>query len=182
MSRNLTAPMIQGITAVNVSLCFLVDLTLTTGVTHIWSGVGSVSYNGNTYVGVGSLGSIGDITEGTDVKAQGTSIALSGIDPSLMADSLNDIQLAAPCTIWLATFSGGTITAAYQLYVGTVDRPVMPIGPKSMQISLALENMLLNLQRPNMRRYTSPDQRIYYPDDIGFHWVESLNDLALVWG
>ena len=182
MSRNLSAPMIQGITATNVSLCFLVDLTLTTGVTHIWSGVGTVTFNGNTYAGVGSLGSIGDIAEGTDVKAQGTSITLSGIDPALMADSLNDIQLGAPCTIWMATFSGGAITAAYQLYVGTVDRPVMPIGPTSMQITLALENKLLNLQRPNMRRYTSADQRIYYTDDIGFHWVEPLSDMALRWG
>ncbi len=182
MARNLSTQMIQAITSNEVVPCILVDLTLTTGVTHIWSGVGSISYNGNTYAGVGSLGSIGDVTEGVDVKAEGTSITLSGIDPSLMQDSLNDIQLGAPVTLWFAIFENGAITAAQVLYTGTVDRPVIPVSPESISITLALENRMLNLQRPSNRRYTSSDQRYLYPDDIGFHWVELLSDMALRWG
>ncbi len=33
-----------------------------------------------------------------------------------------------------------------------------------------------------MRRYTTSDQMYYYPDDSGFNWVETLNDIALLWG
>ena len=100
MARNLPAPMIAAVTAKDMVPCLLVDLTLRTLTEHVWSGVGSIVWNGNTYKGVGSLGDIGDVSEGTEVRAQGTTIALSGIDATLLNESLNDIQLGAPATIW----------------------------------------------------------------------------------
>ena len=66
--------------------------------------------------------------------------------------------------------------------MGTVDRPAIPVGPDKLTITLALENRMLNLQRPTMRRYTAGDQNYYFPDDSGFNWVEVLNDIALLWG
>ena len=51
-----------------------------------------------------------------------------------------------------------------------------------MEIQLALENRMIQLQRPNVLRYTSADQRLRFPTDTAFGWVEQLNDLALIWG
>lgn len=175
--------MITEITSNAFSPCFLVDLTLVSGVVHVWSGYGSVTWNGNTYTGVGSLGAVGDIVEGSDVKSRGTTITLSGIDPTLLGDALSDIQQGAPVTVWLAGFAAGAIVGSpYALYVGTVDKPAIGLGPETVTIQLALETKLANLQRPTFRRYTSADQRYYYSGDIGFNWVETLNDIALLWG
>ena len=182
MARNLPSPMIAGITSNSPMPCLLLDLTLVTGVQYVWSGVGTVTYNGNSYTGVGSFGSIGDIVEGTDVKADGTTVTLSGIDPKLMNDCLNEIQLGAPVTLWFALFSAGVIATATPLFVGTVDKPMIPIRPDTLAITLNLENRMINLQRASNRRYTSGDQQYYYADDCGFHWVETLNDAAWVWG
>jgi hypothetical protein len=140
------------------------------------------SASAKPYQGIGSLGSIGDISEGTEVKAEGATITLSGIDPALLNDCLNDIKLGAPVTLWLGLFSDGAVIATYPLYVGTVDRPTIPIGPDMISITLALENRMANLQRPSNRRYTASDQMYYFPTDSGFSWVETLNDIALVWG
>lgn len=138
---------------------------------------------GSTYLGVGSLGSIGDINEGVEVKADGTTVTLSGIDPTLLNDCLADIQLGAPATLWFALFSNGAIVGKpYPLFVGTVDRPTIPIGSDTISITLALENRMANLQRPSNRRYTAGDQMYYYPTDSGFNWIETLNDVSLVWG
>jgi hypothetical protein len=164
-----------------VQPCILVDLTLTTGVIYIWSGIGTLTYSGHDYLGVGSLGTLGDITEGTDVKADGTTITLSGIDPALLNDCLNDIQLGAPVTIWFALFGDGALTSITKLCVGTVDKPTIPISPDAITITLAIENRMINLQRASNRRYTSGDQNYYYPDDSGFLHVEELGDIALVW-
>lgn len=182
MSRNLPTPMIQSFTGNAVVPVVLLDLTLASGAAHVWSGVGSLVYNGNTYLGVGSLGQVGDIKEGVTVKAEGTTVSLSGIDASLLNDCLADIQLGAPATLWLGIVADGALTATYPLYVGTVDRPAIPVGPDKLTITLALENRMLNLQRPTMRRYTAGDQNYYFPDDSGFNWVEVLNDIALLWG
>lgn len=183
MPRTIDSSMLGGLLSNAISPCFLVDLTFTTGPAHVWSGVGNLTYNGNTYQGVGNLGAIGDVVEGSAVRAEGTTITLSGVDSTLLNECLNDIKIGAPATIWFALLSGGQVLgSAYPLYVGNIDKPTIQIGADTLSISLNLENRMTMLQRPTSRRYTSADQRYYYPDDIGFQWVEILSDCALVWG
>ncbi len=182
MPRNLPTPMLMAISANTLSLCFLLDLQLVSGWEYAWTGMGTLSWNGNSYKGVGSFGSVNDVQEGSDVKADGTSIALSGIDPTLLNESLTDIQVSAPARVWMGLFGAGALLAAYQIFGGTVDRPQVGVGPAALTIALALESKLANLQRPSNRRYTAADQRRYYMDDSGFNWVEVQNDIALLWG
>lgn len=152
--------MITSFTADEVTLCWLLDLQLVSGVEHVWNGVGSLSSNGNTYSGVGSMGAVGPIAEGSDVKARGTTVQLSGIDPTLLADCLSDIQQGAPATLWLATFAAGGIQAAYAAFGGTVNKAPIAMGVKTVTIQLALETKMANLQRATNRRYTMADQRV----------------------
>lgn len=183
MSRNLTSPLIADLTSETLYPAFLADITFTSGVSHVWSGVGPLIWNGNTYIGVGSLGQVGDVNEATEIRADGTSLTLSGIDSTLLNDCLNDIQIGAPVTVWFASLtSTGAIRGVYQLFAGTVDKPTFQTEAKTVTIGLNLENKLYNLQRPSVRRYTSADQRLHYPTDSAFSWVESLNDIALRWG
>src|SRR5690348_11905300 len=105
MSRNLTSPLIADLTSENLYPAFLADITFTSGVSYVWSGVGSLVWNGHTYIGVGSLGQVGDVNENTEVRADGTSLTLSGIDSTLLNDCLNDIQIGAPVTVWLASLT-----------------------------------------------------------------------------
>lgn len=162
---------------------FLAMITFHTSTQYVWSGLGNLVWNGNTYKGVGSLGRIGGIDENTDLRATGTTVTLSAIDPALLADCLNDIQLGAPVAIYFALFDGSLniLGTPYPLFIGTVDQPTIQIGADSMSIALKCENKLVNLQRANMRRYTAADQRKYFPNDTGFNWVELLNDMALKW-
>lgn len=162
--------------------CFLLDLQLVSGTVHVWSGVGTVTWNGNSYQGVGSLGGVGEIGEGTQVRAEGTTVTLSGIDTALLNDTLADIQVNAPATVWLGAFANGAIVAAAGAFAGVVGSPSIAVGPATLSIQVRLESAMSNLQRPTNRRYTSADQRYYHPDDSGFNWVEVLNDIALRWG
>lgn len=183
MPRNLPQPMIQSFSSNDAgSVVVLLDLTLKSGSVHVWSGYGSLTWNGNTYQGIGSLGAVGDIKEAVEVRADGTHVSLSGIDPAILQDCLDDIQLGAPAKLWLGTLANGQLTAAYPMFAGTVDKPSVPISADNLTITLALENRMLNLQRPSMRRYTQADQRYFYPDDTAFTWVESFNDAAFIWG
>ena len=162
----------------------LMMLQFRTGTRWIWNGIGDFVYNAQTYKGVGSLGKIGAISEGTELKADGVTVMLSGIDPILQAECMADIQLGAPAKIWFALFQNGAslIGSPYLLFSGTVDQPTVTISPEAIGISLQLENKFIDLQRATQRRYTSADQRLRYPDDTAFSWVETLNDQALLWG
>lgn len=183
MPRDASSPMLAALTGSQISIGFLLDIVFTTGQQFVWSGAGNLVYNGNTYLGVGAMGKVGPFSEGSGVSADGTTVSLSGIDPALLSACLEDIRLGAPSTVYFALFDQNLniLGTPYPIFVGTVDQPVLQIGPDALTIQLKLENRLTNLQRANMRRYTSADQNLYYPGDSAFNWVEILNDQALLW-
>ena len=43
-------------------------------------------------------------------------------------------------------------------------------------------NVLIDLNRSRVRRYTNEDQQIDYPTDVGFEYVQSLQDFEIKWG
>lgn len=102
---------------------------------------------------------------------------------SLIYEALRDVRMGAPAKIWFGLMANGSLIGTpYLVFSGTVDKPNVQIDEKTASITLALENRLVNLQRANQRRYTAADQKLAYPTDMAFNWVESLNDIALRWG
>lgn len=181
--RNLSTAMKAAITANVVYPALLADLTFITGTVYVWSGIGDLIYNGHTYQGVGSLGEVGTITEGTSVEASGTTISLFGVDPTLYADSIADIRTGLPALIRFGCFnSAGALVDTMILFSGLMDQPTVTENADSLDISIALESKLTNLQRANRRLWTSCEQRKDYPQDMGFTFVEELQDKAIIWG
>jgi hypothetical protein len=185
MARNLATPMITGITSALIIPVFLVTIQFKSETCYIWNGTGPFTYGGFTYTGIGSLGKIGPVSESVDLRAEGTSVMLSGIDPVLFGEAMTDIQIGAPASIAFGLWNASTatlITTPYDLFVGVVSKPTVLVGDATLSITLSLENKLIQLQRATNRRYTAADQGIYYSDDMFFNWVEILNDIALKWG
>ena len=102
---------------------------------------------------------------------------------TVIGEFLSDIRMGAPAQIYIGLMQNGSLIGTpYLAFSGQVDQPTVDIGVDTTSISIALENRLVNLARPTARRYTSADQRLMYPDDIGLNWVETLNDTAMRWG
>lgn len=183
MGRNLDSTYAAGLGAGVILPVRLVQIAFKSQTAYAWTGTGDLVWNGNTFKGVGSLGSISAVSEGVGVAASGVTLTLSGIDPTLFGECMTDIQQGATARIWKGQWSAGALLGTpYQLFRGQVDKPDFQISGESLTITLALESRIVNLQRISGRRYTSADQRLAYPTDSAFSWVEQLNDLALVWG
>src|SRR5450631_2441135 len=117
MARELNTTYAAGLSDGVIMPIRLVMLTFKTAVKYVWSGVGPLVWNGKTFVGVGSLGQVGAITEGTGVEAHGTTVSLPGIDPVLLSECLTDIQLGAPARIWRGLWqNGGLYGVPYQTF------------------------------------------------------------------
>ncbi|CAK0773283.1 hypothetical protein WCLP8_40003 [uncultured Gammaproteobacteria bacterium] len=56
----------------------LVELHFAAETMFLWSGVGTLIWNGCTWLGVGTLGRVGSIEETLDVRAVGARFELSG--------------------------------------------------------------------------------------------------------
>jgi hypothetical protein len=180
--RNLSSAAVGQLTASQLYPALLVDITFLTGVYHAWTGVGNYSCNGNTYIGVGDLGKLGEISEGTDVNANGTSITLSGIDNTLLADALSEVGALLPVTATLAFFTPSIALVASQvIFQGVVDKPTIKIGTDTSTITLNLETRMLLLQRGTQRMWTQADQALDYPLDTAFRLVSALQNAAYAW-
>jgi hypothetical protein len=79
VARNLDGSLKAALSDQIISPVVLACLTFKSGPIYVWSGVGDLLFNGNTYKGVGQLGKISSISEGSDVKADGMEVTLFGI-------------------------------------------------------------------------------------------------------
>lgn len=182
--RNLDPTLQAGLAAAVIEPVIFVMLTFKSKACYVCSAGYDVTWNGQLYTGIGTLGGISAIRERTEIKADGITLSLSGIDSNIVAECMADIQALAPARCWIGLMNRGQLIGVpYCFFSGVVDRPTFVITPQSSTISLALETRMALLNRASQRRYTSADQHAFgYPDDTGFAWVEKLNDIALRWG
>jgi len=85
--------------AVNVRL--LVELEFSGSTIRLWNGVGDLSWNGNTFQGVGSFLSVGEIEEGVELRAFGIQLALSGVPSALISAAYSGFYQGRPGRVYL---------------------------------------------------------------------------------
>lgn len=185
MARDLTTALGNALLADRVQPIILAKINTSGGDVRVWSGIGDITFASEIYNGVGNFGGISEVEENTDLGAAGITFNLSGVPSEMVSIALGQIQSNRPATVWLGALdlsTGALIADPYQLFTGFTDVPSIDEGPESAIISLTAENKLIDLDRPRTRRYTTEDQQIDDPTDVGFDFVPSLQDAQVVWG
>lgn len=107
MSRNLTEAFASALAQPNVQCAMLVEGEFASGTIHIWTGLGALDWNGQSWTGLGTLIGVDPIEETDDVKASGIAISLSGVPASQISLALSELRLNKPGSIRLALFEPG---------------------------------------------------------------------------
>jgi len=182
MARDLTAGVITQLQG-NPEFAWLYEGEFASGWVRLWSGIGPLSWDGETWSGVGTLLGMSGADETTEVRAARLIISLSGVPSDLLAAALGDARSGKPGRVYLAFFTGGSIVADPALHFeGRLDVPAIEDGPDTATISISYESELIDLERARERRYTPEDQSIDYPGDLGFAYVAALQDAQITWG
>jgi len=186
MARDLTAGMITALTAEVVEPVMMVDLLFDTpNELYYWTGVGDLDFNGNTYEGVGQLLTITDIQETALLKAAGITLQLNGVYSDIISLALDEDYSERIATVYFGAFDSTKtlISTSFQAFSGRMDVMTIESDGQVAVITLTVENRLVDLERPKVRRYTSEDQKAEFSGDLGLDFVVSLNDgKELVWG
>ncbi len=184
MRNGVTTASATAMAAGLVNMALLVQITFLSETVYIYSGVGNVLWNGNTWYGVGSLGSIATIEETVEVRATGVALKLSGIDPQLLAESMNDYRQGLPVLIWLMMFDGvgAIIPNPILSFQGKTDVAKISVDGQTATISINAETRLIDMNTSVVRRWTPCDQALINPLDQGLNWVPSIAQIPLFWG
>jgi len=183
---------------------FAIELEFDSGPLRLWTGVGTLVFEGVSYTGTGNLLDVSSIEETTEIAVRGATITLSGMPSEVISLALQSPYQGRVCKIYFGMFSKGSLqkedgayilledggkiqlelqeTGLTQIFSGYMDEMNIDEGPDSGTIELKVENKLIDLERARTRRYTSEYQKSVYPGDLGLDFVESLQDKKVVWG
>lgn len=209
MSRNLDATMLQAISDGTVYPFYTVDLlfdevTDVSSPLYLWTGNGSITIEGNEYIGTGQFLELSAFEESTEISARGATLTLSGIPSDLLSLALAIPYQGRKCIVQFGVFTVGAVLRENGAYVlkedggklmleatdkrrstvfsGYMDQMTISEAGDTSQIALSVESRLVDLERARVRRYTSEDQKSRFPGDEAFQFVNSLQDKELFWG
>jgi|TARA_R100000482_G_scaffold66592_2_gene24880 hypothetical protein len=186
MTRSIGSNFNTQITSGQVQPFMAVSLGFSTPL-NLWTGYHDITIGSDTYVGGGNLLEISSIQESSEVKATGMSIALSGLDSSIVSSALTENVQGTVVKVFfgvLETSSNATaiVDTPYQFFEGFLDTMIISDEGDTSKISITVENKLITLEKPVDRRYTDQDQKNLFTGDRGLEYVDSLQDKEIVWG
>ncbi len=185
MVRSLTAGMITEVTASPLRPILLVKMEFDSADLNLWTGVGDLSFGGDTYTGAGDLLSFSRIEETSNLRAIGMAAVLSGIPSSIITIALAEDYMGRPVTVWFGALdsSGALVADPEPIFAGLIDTLPIKDAGDTATIEVRIENRLARLEESRARRYTPEDQAIDFSGDKGLDFVVALNDgREIIWG
>ena len=182
--RDLTAAFIAQLEAKVKTTIIFFEGEFASGTIYLWSGIGTIDWNGQTWTGAGTFASVSQISETSDVRAEGIICTLSGITEEIRQIALAEARQGKPGIVYIGFLddAGDVVVDPANAFDGRLDVPTMRDGGQDISISFAYESRLRDLDRPREFRYTNESQQVIHPGDIGFEYVASIQDWNGVWG
>lgn len=185
MARDLHASLQAATLADAIGPIILVELLLDNAPVRMWSGIGDLSWRGDTWVGTGNLLGISPVEETLTTQATGLDVSLSGVPSDLVSVALSENYNDRTAKVYAGALdlnSGALLGDPYNIFSGRLDTMKIEEGGESALITISIESELIDLERPRERRYESADQHIDYPSDDFFKFVPSIQDAEVQWG
>lgn len=184
MSRTLTTALASAFAAQTVAPVFLLRAEFPSGTVRLHSGIGGLTFNSETYLGVGSLGGISPITETLDGSANNLVVALTA-SSSIIALALTEDPRGRSAKLYLGALSlstGTLIVDPVQRYSGTINHMSHQDDGETASVALNIVHERGDQERPLERRLTNEDQQRLYPGDRGLEYVASIPNQSFTWG
>jgi hypothetical protein len=139
-------------------------------------------FNGETFVGLGNLGSISGLDEGSELNPAEYEVTLSGIADEILQAASSMAYLNHPATVWMMLLDENHQTIGEPMIwsKGLTDGAQISYG-KSSVVSIQVRNRLVDWQRPRVERYTDGDQQAMHAGDKGLEFVADIASKEVEW-
>lgn len=188
MARDITTAFKNAIEGSVVKPIIGVELEFSDGTLRFWNGYGNLTMtaggSSKTFTGAGDLLGVSEIEESSTLSMSGVTLTLAGIKSSIIATALGANYTNRKGAIYLGLYdtSSNIIADVYTLFKGNMDVMNIQEGAETCLITLKLESRLITFEKASNRMYTLEDQKVDFPNDIGFEFIPDLQDKEITWG
>lgn len=161
----------------------MVHAAFPSGDLYVHNGVGTHTYDGNDYLGVGAFGSIEVIEENTTLVDSPIKMSLSSITQEVLDAIRNDDIYGRAVNIYVAALDNNDQLAGTPTLwlTGYMDAPSVNIGQDN-GVSITIQTKAGLLKRRNNKRFTLEDHQTDYSGDKFFEFLPYLMETDLQWG
>ena len=161
---------------------WLLEIYLDDGTEYYCSDHAALTWNGNTYVGAGAIGTVSALGESVDLRPTRIACVLTGIPPDIVHTALNvNYQRRKVILRLLLLDENYAQITAHQWFEGEADQMEVVVG-ETGQVTLMAVNELVRWELPNVRRYTNEDQQLFHPGDTGMSKLLDAVQKEILWG
>jgi hypothetical protein len=183
MSRAFGAASAAAFIEPNVSILTFVMLDFASGIVRVHNGLGTYTWGGNDWIGVGSLGAVSQLEEGADVSPYGITLTLSALDAVVSGAALNEDYFMRPVAIYIGALSAEDVLLndPLQMWGGHMDVMSVTAGAENDQVTINCESELAAFDRSSNLKYTTQSQQQFYPGDVFFNFLPKIDGAKIRW-
>jgi hypothetical protein len=183
MSRAFGAASAAAFIQPNVQIITFVMLDFASGIVRVHNGLGTYTWGGNDWIGVGSLGTVSQLEEGADVSPYGITLTLSALDIVVSGAALNEDYFMRPVAIYIGALSADDVLLndPLQMWGGHMDVMNVTAGAENDQITINCESELAAFDRSSNLKYTTQSQQQFYPGDVFFNFLPKIDGAKIRW-
>ncbi|HVJ19444.1 MAG TPA: hypothetical protein VM686_28690 [Polyangiaceae bacterium] len=179
--RTITPAAREALNGAVVGMVLLVEMYLTQTL-RLTSASMPLSWGGNDYLGVGTLGGVEEV-EDSPGEYKNLVFTLSGVAIDMLSLAMQENIRGKRVVVRMATLDAATLAVldAPIIWTGTLDQMPVNIGTETATVNVTAEHRGVTFGRPKPLNYTDEDQRRLYPGDTSLRFIQSQSTHEDVW-
>ena len=185
MSRGFPTNVANALATQHVSLVTFVQLAFPSGTVYLHNSIGTYTFGGNDYLGVGDLGAISPLEEGADISPYQITLALSGLDSTIAGAALTEDYYMHAVTVLLGVLNADDALLADPTVVfeGFMDQMNISVGADGGDvITLTAESELARFDKASNIKYTDIQLQSEFSGDLAFEFMPDIEGAKIRWG
>lgn len=184
MSRSFSTDVKNALKSQTVRIVMFAELDFSSGTVYVHDSIGTYTWGGNDWLGVGDFGSISSIEEGAEISAYSISLTLSALDSTMSSAALTEDYFMRDVTIYMGVLDedDALIDTPVQVWSGFMDVMTITAGATGGDsIQLSCESELAKFDRASNLKYTHANQQKKDSDDLFFEFLKDIEGVKIKW-
>ena len=160
-----------------------VSLAFPSGTVRVHNSVGTISFGGNDYLGVGAFGSIDAIQETSDLVNSPVKLTLSSITQEIIDAIKTDDIANRDVDIYLGALNAdGELQGTPTNWIsGYMEHATLSVGAQN-GVMIQVQTRAAKLKQRNNKRFTIEDHQQDHAGDLFFEFLPYVIQAQIQWG